>query len=258
METIEQKLERLTEYHAQRDMIELKKRALMDEVKVPDEVLEVQNRANDAAQKYAAAQQRKIDELRAECAAKLAEIEVPPEVADVLKMIDHRRGMVRVFQEQREKELRDAIEAKRGELFESARHETAQVYADLAVRKEEINAEFANKERDADLNIATLEKEIKSDVIARAAEKIAADIEADDLSVKGGMYHAVYSRGRVTWKAESLDKVIKHLAAITREIDAFVAIQDDLAHIRKMVSEAAEAMMKARKEGDPSVALRKQ
>lgn len=253
---ITQKLEKLTEYHAQRDMIEFQKRALMDEIKVPAEVLEVQNRANDAAQKYAAAQQRKIDELRSECSKKLAEIEIPAEVAEALKLIDHQRGMVRVYQEQQEKFMRDAIEAKRAELFEASKRETEQVYADLATRKAEIEAEFAGKERDADLNIAALEKEIKADIIARAAEKIAADIEADDLSVKGGLYHAVYVRGRVTWKAEKLDKVIKKLAEITRAIDAFVA-NDQLGGIRKAVSDAALIMMEARKEGDPSVSLRK-
>jgi len=253
---IEKKLEKLTEFRAARDMIEFQKRALMDEVKVPAEVLEVQNRANDAAQKYAAAQQRKIDELRAECAAKMAEIEVPAEVAEVLKRIDHQRGMVRVFQEQQEKTMRDAIDAKRAELFEASKHETENVYSDLAARKAEIEAEFAGKERDADINIANLEKEIKADIIARAAEKIAEDIEADDLSIKGGLYHAVYARGRVTWKAESLDKVIKKLAEVTREIDAFVA-NDQLGTIRKMVSDAVMVMMKSRKEGDPSVALRK-
>ena len=230
---------------------------MLNEIKVPAEVIEVQNRANDLAQKYAASQQRKIDQLRAECAAKLAEIQIPPEVAEILKQIDHQRGMVRVFQEAQERDILKAIEEKRAELFEQAKRETEQVYKDLAERKAEIEAEFAGKEADAAANIAKLEAEIKKDVIERASKKLEEDIDADDLSVKSAHFHAVYNRGRVTWKTDNLDKLGKRFAAIVAEIDTFVAMTEELAGIRKKVSEIARIVMEARKEGEPSVSIRR-
>jgi len=217
METIEQKLDRLDEYQCQRDSIAAKKRALLDEVKVPAEVLEVQTRANDTAQKYAAVQQRKIDELRAECAAKLAEIEIPPEVAEVLKQIDHQRGMVRVYQEQQEKSLREAIETKRAECFEQAKRETQAVYDTIAARKAEIEAEFAGKEADAAANIAALEAEIK------------AEVKAGGKTIKGKHYQAVYVKGRITWNTDKMEAwIVDH-----------------------------PFLRDARKEGEPSVTLRR-
>ena len=99
-------------------------------------------------------------------------------------------------------------------------------------------------------------EEIKSEVIARAAEKLKADLEADDLSVKATRFHAVYSRGRITYD-KKLDKLPSKFATAVAEIDKFIGMTEELAPLRKMISDIALAFMKARKEGDPSVAMKR-
>ena len=217
MNDIINKLNKLDEFDCQKDSIEHAKREMLNEIKVPAEMIEVQNRANDLAQKYAASQQRKIDQLRAECAAKLAEIQIPPEVAEILKQIDHQRGMVRVFQEAQERDILKAIEEKRAELFEQAKRETEQVYKDLATRKAEIEAEFAGKIQDADANIEKLEAEIREMT------------KAEGRTVKGDYFTAVYNKGRITWNTDKMEAwIIDH-----------------------------PFLREARKEGEPSISIRR-
>jgi len=257
MKEIESKLDQLAEFYSQKDSIEAQKRALMDENKVPAEVLAVNQRANEEAQAFASAQNKKAEAIRAECAAKLKEIVIPDEVKAVIEKIDSERRLVMAYQEAKEREIMQAAEQKRAELFAQSQAQTAQVYADIEQRKREIAEEFAGKEQDAAANIAKLESEIKDDVKKRAAKKLEEDLDADDLSVKSALYHAVYSRGRITWEAKRLDKLPKKLAEATAEIDSFVAMTEELSSLRKRISDIAWILSDARKEGEPSVALRK-
>ena len=254
--TIEQKLDALAEYHSQKDSIEAKKREMLNEVKTPDEVIDIQRQADEAMKYYDELMNAKLQRIRDEAEARLSEVQIPPEIRAALAEIDRKRKEIGESRDAKHSEIMTARNNRLFEMRQETERKTRQVFADLAQRKADIEAEFLGKAGAVDENIKALEAEIKAEVIKRAAEKLADDIEADNLSVKSTMYHAVYTRGRVTWKAEKLDSVIKKLAQITREIDAFVA-NDQLGTIRKMVSDAALAMMKARKEGEPSVALRK-
>jgi len=217
MNEIEQKLDRLDEFYCQKDSIEAKKRALLDEVKIPAEVLEVQRKANEEAQAFASKQQKAAEAVRAECAAKLAEITIPAEVKEVIEKIDRERALVTAYQQAKEAELREAADLKRAELFAQSQEQTAQVYADIEARKREISEEFAGKEQDAAANIAKLEAEIK------------ADVKAAGQSVNGKHFHAVYNKGRITWNTDKMEAwIIDH-----------------------------PFLKEARKEGDPSVSIRK-
>mgnify|MGYP003421757813 CR=1 FL=1 len=88
--------------------------------------------------------------------------------------------------------------------------------AEIKSRMAEIEAEFEGKTEGVNANIATLEAEIKAAVVEHGA------------SVKGAVYHAVFSKGRVSWDTKSLD--------------GYAAAHPEL--------------MTFRKEGDPSVSLR--
>lgn len=81
----------------------------------------------------------------------------------------------------------------------------------------DVNMEFADQLEAVDDNIEKLTSEIKAEVVASGT------------SVKGTYLHAVYSKGRVSWDTKKLDGL------------ALVVPQ----------------LKEARREGDPSVSIRK-
>mgnify|MGYP007071606482 CR=1 FL=1 len=87
----------------------------------------------------------------------------------------------------------------------------------VEARTAEIEAEFAPKLEAVDANIAALTDEVKAEVIAGGE------------SVKGDHLHAVYIKGRVSWDSKKLDGLM-------------IAIPE---------------LAAARKEGEPSVTIRK-
>jgi hypothetical protein len=256
-EQIKEKLDRLAEFYAQKDSIEANKRAMLDEVKIPAEVERVMRDGMQRMQALDSEFPVKAKSIHEEVTAKLAEIEVPEEVKALLAEIDRQRALVYSWQSGKEAEIRESIHARKAAIQAETEAETRAVYDDVYQRKQEIADEFADKEKVAAENIAKLEAEIRADVIARAAKKLEEDLEADDLSVKNGLFHAVYSRGRITWDAKRLDKLPRRLADATVELDSFVAMTEELASLRKRISDIAWVLSEARKEGDPSVALRK-
>lgn len=217
METIEQKLDALAEYHSQKDSIDEKKRALLDEVKVPAEVLKLQDEAQKEAQKAGAFQRALIENLRRECAAKLEEIVIPAEIKKQLESIDIQRNIVLSYMTAKENEYKEAAAKRGAEIHAAAQAQTAQVYADLAQRKKEIESEFFGKTQAVDENIKALEAEIREKT--KAAKH----------TVKGKYFSAIYVKGRVTWNTESLDK--------------YADQHPEVAYFRK--------------EGEPSITLRK-
>jgi hypothetical protein len=95
--TIEQKLDTLAEFYAQKDALELSKRDLLNEVKIPDEVLKVMNDGNKRAQEYEANQRHAITKINEECDAKLKEIVIPDEIKKALAEIDRQRALVEAY-----------------------------------------------------------------------------------------------------------------------------------------------------------------
>lgn len=89
--------------------------------------------------------------------------------------------------------------------------------AEVKQRMAEIEAEFAGKGEAVSENIAALEVEIKEAV------------KAEGKSVKATILHAVFAKGRVTWETKGLDGLLV----------------------------AVPQLAQFRKEGDPSVSIRK-
>ena len=88
---------------------------------------------------------------------------------------------------------------------------------EIKAKLQEIDAEFATQYEGVDANITAITEQIKAAVIANGE------------SVKGLFLHAVYAKGRVSWDSKKLDG----LALVIPEV------------------------LKARKEGEPSVSIRK-
>jgi hypothetical protein len=88
---------------------------------------------------------------------------------------------------------------------------------EIKVKIAEIEAEFKPKTEGLQQNIGALESEVKTEVVTLGE------------SVKGNVLHAVYAKGRITWDTKGLEGVLVN--------------QPELA--------------KFRKEGDPSVSIRR-
>ena len=84
---------------------------------------------------------------------------------------------------------------------------TPPIPAEVAIRIEEINAEFSDKEQAAQQKLSELEKEIKDAVIAAGGTK----------AVDG--MKAIYNKGRASWDTKSLDAVM----GVNAELNALLA-----------------------------------
>lgn len=220
MTPITEKLDRLAEFQAQRDLLDMQKRDLLDTVKVPDEIIAAQNDANKRRSSIDAALFLAQKEINAQCRAVVAEIVEPELPAEYIKAMAAYHAQVEDANSQAsyraEIENKRAVEAK-AKIDAELQAKTAQVYASLNIRKSEIEAEFGEKARAVDANIAALTEEIKRDTAAHGA------------SVKGKVFHAIYVKGRVSWDTDKLDGM---MALIPQ-------------------------LREARKEGAPSVSIRR-
>lgn len=87
---------------------------------------------------------------------------------------------------------------------------------DIKARLEEIEMEFAQRVEAVDENIATLEEEIKNDVIQHGT------------TVRGTFLRAVWNKGRVTWNTKSLDgyaSIHPEILQFRKEGQPFVSIK---------------------------------
>jgi hypothetical protein len=203
MNDIEAKLDRLAEFQSKKDSIEFRKRELLDEVKVPAEVLAVMNEGNKKSGEFEARKRKELDAINAEIEAQLARIIIPEEIKAALAEIDHQRGLVETYRRVKQAQFQDAIFDNRNKIQAEMQMQTAQVYADIAQRKLEIEAEFAGKANAVDENIEALKREIEADVLKRGE------------SVKGKYFHAIWNKGRVgTWNSGKLDGLALLMPAI--------------------------------------------
>ena len=218
--THEEMLEQLAEFQAQADLLELQRQELIDAVKVPDEVLATQKEANERRQKLDAYFWERQNAIREEESATLdlvKEPELPPEYIAAFEAARKQQLEIQKrFAAEAEKERLAVIEAKT-RIDTDLQAQIAEVYNQVAIRKQEINDEFSEKASGVLDNIAKLTADVKAEVI-----KIGK-------SVKGSVYQAVFVKGRVTWNTDMLDGMII----------------------------AYPELGKARKEGQPSVTLRK-
>jgi hypothetical protein len=230
MNTVE-KLDTLAEFYSQKDALELSKRELLDEVKIPAEIEQIVSEGMKEAEQADSEYSTAIALFAEQIEKRVASVIIPQEYKDALAELDRQRAEITAKMGEVEAEKRtiksEYDEYKnRQQAFNNTRkneirakidRQTHDVYANIANRKNEIEAEFSGKADDVDANIKKLEAEIKNDV------------KAEKKSVKGQFFHAVYVKGRVTWN--------------TDKMDAWV---NDHPFLKE-----------ARKEGEPSITLRK-
>jgi ElaB/YqjD/DUF883 family membrane-anchored ribosome-binding protein len=231
MTTIQDKLDMLAEFYSQKDALELRKRELLNEIQVPAEIEQIVKDGLVMAQRIELDMRVRVAAYDKTIDAELAAVSIPAELKAALAELDAQRAALMeqfadvekqrqiIAGQKRDNEAAEFehLKADRAQLEEEVKSKTAQVYADVASRKNEIEIEFSGKAQDADENIKKLEAEIKAEVKAAGA------------SVKGKFFHAVYVKGRVTWNTDKMDAwVIDH-----------------------------PFLKEARKEGEPSITLRR-
>lgn len=240
---VKEKLDLLAEFHSKRDSLELEKRELLNEIQVPADVEQIVKQGMARQAEMEANTRKAIDIQNAKIDEEIAAVFVPAELKEALAELDAQRAKLmakfadvekqrqEITNKKRENEIgaMEALAIRKRALLEEIEAQTRQVYNDINQRKNEIEAEFSGKAEDVAANISKLENEIKDDLKKEAAEKLEKDPKAKDLSVKGKYFHAVYVRGRVTWNTDKMDAwVVDH-----------------------------PFLKEARKEGDPSITIRK-
>ena len=218
--SIEELLDQLAEFQAQRDLLEINKNDLINAVKVPEEVLAAQADANKRRQAldnhFNQSRKERYDAQTAEIKA-VQDPPLPPEYVAALEAANAKRNAIR----DRYNSMGDALEytltASKDKIDADLQAKTAAIYAQVQQRKAEIMTEFGDKASAVDANIAKLTDQIKRETVAAGK------------SVKGKVFHAVYVKGRVSWETDKLDGMCALIPQL-RE---------------------------ARKEGAPSVTIRK-
>jgi Asp-tRNA(Asn)/Glu-tRNA(Gln) amidotransferase A subunit family amidase len=218
--TIQQMLDTLADYQAQKDLLELSKTEMLNEVKVPAEVLAAQAEANKQRQAVDSALYAAQQEINAQCRAVVADLvepALPPEYIEAMAAYHaqvedaNSQASFRTEQERkRSAEMKAKIDA-------DLTAKVKDVYAQVEQRKSDIEYEFTDKAKSVIDNISSLTAEIKAETIKAGS------------SQKGKFWQAVYVRGRVTWNTDMLDGMCIAYPELT----------------------------KARKVGEPSVTLRK-
>jgi len=193
MEKIVANLDRLAEFHSQKDAIELQKRALLDDIKIPSEVEAVikdgMERMRLLDEAFQTEQKRSSTEMR----AKLDAITIPDEIKCALAEIDAKRAAILQEQQAYDAEMFEKIKQAKAKLQVEIETQTHLVYEDVANRKAEIEAEFIGAANAVDENIRKLENEIKTDT------------ERFGKTVKGKYFMAVYNKGRITWNTGMME-----------------------------------------------------
>jgi hypothetical protein len=199
--TIEQLLDTLAEYQAQADYLEMKKQELINEVKIPAEVLAAQDQAN---KRRLWARQKLGDRLKAEQLAEVKDPEIPPEFAAAIEAARKQRADISTKFFEKNEADRQATETAKDAINAELTKSVEDVYKAVAVRKQEISSEFSEKAGAVLDNIAKLKARIVEEV--KAAAK----------SIKGSVFHAVYVKGRVTWNTDMLDGMIVAFPALEK------------------------------------------
>lgn len=190
---IKSKLDQLSDFQAHRDLLDADKRALLDEVKVPEEVQTIVSAGMRQMSEVEISLNPLAKEYEAEYQAALAAIVVPEEIKAALAEIDKKRAEVLALRHVHDDAIFASVTTRKAEIQASVEAQTADVYKAIAQRKAEIEAEFAGKAEAVDDNIRKLTEEIKAEVKTLGS------------SVKADHFHAIYVKGRITWDASKMD-----------------------------------------------------
>ena len=191
---IKTKLDQLSDFQAHRDLLEADKHALLEDVRVPDEVQAIVSAGMKQASEVFASFTPEVEASIAQEKAELDAIVVPEEIKAALAEIDAKRAAVSRRYREQDEQRREKIAAQQSAIRARVEVETQGVYTALSIRRAEIEAEFAGKADAVDDNIAALEKEIRDAV------------KAIGFTVAGEHYQAVYSKGKKSWIPQRLEK----------------------------------------------------
>jgi hypothetical protein len=236
---ITEKLDQLSEYQSQIDALELQKQELLNQIQVPEEVLSAQIASNVNREKVDRDfinLQKKLEREKEILLSQIVEPELPAEYQEAVKKARDKRAEI-------QNEINQTIEAerllamsKKAGIDAELNKAVANVYAQINQRKLDIEGEFYGKSESAKINLAKLTEEIK------------AEIKKIGESCKGQFLHAVYVKGRTTWKTDVLDDAYFTLNEVELISDGVV---------KQKISLVIRMMAGARKVGEPSVTIRK-
>ena len=243
--TAEHMLDALADFQAQADYLEMQKRELLDAVKIPAEVLQVQDDANKRRKEL---DQRLFEKMgmiataQREAITAIKDPEMPPEYVAAIKAAQLERAKIQSHFSMVEETERQAILSAKEQVDIDLQAKTANVYREVEIRKQEIAAEFEDKGAGVKENIAKLTAEIK------------ATVKAIGKTIKGQFYQAVYVKGRTTWKTDDLDTVYFDLNAVVNTLQRWDSPEGTL--LGERIAGIIEKMTGARKVGEPSITLR--
>lgn len=190
---IKSKLDQLSDFQAHRDLLETDKRALLETVQVPEEVQAIVSAGMKKISEVETSYQPAADVYQKEIQTELDAIVIPEEIKAQLADIDKKRAEIRAKQTTHNGIILDRIFKEKTAIQAEVEAATKDVYAALAKRKAEIEAEFSGKAEAVDENIRKLTEEIK------------ADVKTLGTTVKADHFQAVYVKGRVTWDTSKMD-----------------------------------------------------
>lgn len=187
-------LDTLADFQSQRDLMEIDKRNLLEEVKVPEEVQAIVSAGMKQIGEVEMSFLPKFSALREEEQRKLAAIVVPEEIKAALAEIDRQRAQVTADRAAQDENIRAQIQARKDVIQAEVDVKTQGVYAALAQRRAEIELEFSGKADAVDANIRKLTEQIK------------AAVKEIGFTISGKYYRAEYGKGRKSWTPQRLDK----------------------------------------------------
>lgn len=202
-ETVKLKLDTLFDFQLQRDKIDKEKRALLDQIQIPEEVKAIIADGNRRINELKTPTLLPDPEFDKQIQAELDAIVIPDEIKSALAEIDRKRALVGekklAYYREIEMEmvrLRADVESQRLAIQAEVDEKVRSTYDAIAQRKLDIEDEFAGKGKAADDNIKKLTQEIL-DAVKELGH-----------TVKGQYKMAVYVRGRITWNTDDLERLI--------------------------------------------------
>lgn len=191
--TTEDKLNQLDEFYARRTLLEADKKVLLEEVKVPEEILALMNNMNKNLSEAEREYQAVIENIDLEMQSRLSAVAIPEIIKDALAAIDAQRQAIRDDANKARRIAQLMADGKKEIVKRDSEAQVQEAFAAVDIRKSEIEAEFADKLKAFQDNIAKLEAEIKAEVAA--AKKTAS----------GDHWICVYTPGRITWNTDKME-----------------------------------------------------
>ena len=194
---IQDKLNKLAEFTAEKEFLKINEKKLIDEIVVSDNVIQINRSGNQKLQELDQTFNQSVDALKQDAAAKLELIVIPDEIKHALELIDLQRKKIRDVLDQDIRKIGDQIRELKSQAIKEMEIGTKDAYAEVERKKADIKTEFAASIQSAASNIETLTAEIKKDV-AEFGETVSSD-----------RILAVYVKPKKTWIPKRLDEYVE-------------------------------------------------